>query len=129
MARDWRQSSALALLVLLGTTGCVDSGLPGKNLPLEQARHRAWSYPLYEVAAQQSEVPALISLDDRTWALSAIVPPELGTESTLARDPSLLRTVSSAGGASLQALTWDDSPFDLLFARTSAGIRTYQRVY
>ena len=61
--------------------------LAEENLPLEQARHRAWSYPLYEVAAPQSEVPELISLDP--WGYPVVadeVPAGLEHQARRARD-------------------------------------------
>lgn len=129
MSRDGGRVGALALLVLIGATGCVDSGLPGKNLPLAEARHREWSYPLYQEAVQPSGLPDLISFDGRTWALQAMNWPEMGLEGALTRDPTLLQAVPTAAGASLEALAWDEAPYDQLFMATPAGMRTYERVY
>lgn len=130
MSRDGGRVGALALLLMIGATGCVDSGLPGKNLPLAEARHREWSYPLYQAAVQPSGLPGLISFDGRTWALQAANWPEMGLERALTRDPALLQSVPGArDGASLGALAWDEAPYDRLFMSTPFGMRTYERVY
>ena len=127
MARIWRRRAA-TLLALIAFTGCVDSGLPDKNLPLEQARHREWSYPIYLEAVQPSGLPELVSFNESTWALQAAAWPEYGLESALTRDPTLLRSVAT-GAAPLQALRWDTAPFDRLFLASPGGLRTYERVY
>jgi hypothetical protein len=118
---------AVALLAVI-SSGCVDSGLPGKNLPLDVARHREWSYPLYQAAVQPSGLPDLISFDGGTWALQAAPFVEAGLESALQRDPQLLRPVSG-GEAQFLALAWDEAPFDRLFLRAPSGLRSYERVY
>lgn len=127
MSRIWRLP-AVALLALSGITGCVDSGLPDKNLPLEEARHREWSYPVYQAAVQPSGLPELVSFNESTWALQAAAWSEYGMESTLTRDPALLEGVST-GATRLQALRWDTAPYDRLFLATPGGLRTYERVY
>ncbi len=127
MARN-RPAGAVALLAVIGATACVDSGLPGKNLPLEQARHREWSYPLYQEAVQPSGLPDLVPFDDGLWALRAAPLHELGLETALTRNPELLRPVST-GSAALSAFAWDEAPYDRLFLQTESGLRTYDRVY
>lgn len=126
MSRGWRMG-AVALLAVL-SSGCVDSGLPGKNLPLDVARFREWSYPLYQEAVQPSGLPDLVSFDQGTWALQAAPFVEAGLESALQRNPQLLRPVSG-GEAQFLALSWDRPPFDRLFLRAPSGLRTYERVY
>lgn len=126
MSRGWRMG-AVALLAVL-SSGCVDSGLPGKNLPLDVARFREWSYPLYQEAVQPSGLPDLVSFDQGTWALQAAPFAEAGLESALQRNPQLLRPVSG-GEAQFLALSWDQPPFDRLFLRAPSGLRTYERVY
>ncbi|HEU5209557.1 MAG TPA: hypothetical protein VFU06_09110 [Longimicrobiales bacterium] len=126
MSRGWRMG-AVALLAVL-SSGCVDSGLPGKNLPLDVARFREWSYPLYQEAVQPSGLPDLVSFDQGTWALQAATLAEAGLESALQRNPQLLRPVSG-GEAQFLALSWDQPPFDRLFLRAPSGLRTYERVY
>lgn len=126
MFTGWRLG-AVALLAVTGS-GCVDSGLPGKNLPLDVARHREWSYPLYQEAVQPSGLPDLVSFDGSTWALQAAPFAEAGIESALTRDPQLLRAVST-GSASFQALRWDEPPYDRLYLQAPSGMRTYERVY
>ncbi len=126
MSTGWRMG-AVALLAVL-SSGCVDSGLPGKNLPLEVARFREWSYPLYQEAVQPSGLPDLISFDGGTWALQAAPFTESGLISTLERDPQLLRPVSG-GTEQFLALAWDEAPYNRLFLRAPSGLRTYERVY
>ena len=126
MSRTWR-IGAVALLAAI-SSGCVDSGLPGKNLPLDEARFREWSYPLYEMAVHPSGLPDLISFDDGTWALMAAPHRKGGMESALERSPQLLRPVSG-GEAQFMALAWDTPPYNRLFLRAPSGLRTYARVY
>jgi hypothetical protein len=123
-----RRAGATALLTVILATGCVDSGLPGKNLPLEEARHREWRYPLYQAAVQPSGLPDLIHFDGSTWALQSHGWPEMGIATTLTRDPSMLEVVSG-GSAAFQALRWDEAPYDRLFLRAPSGLREYERVY
>ncbi|NLG63356.1 MAG: hypothetical protein GX539_14055 [Candidatus Cloacimonetes bacterium] len=126
MSRSWRMG-AVALLAVM-SRACVDSGLPGKNLPLDVARFREWSYPLYEAAVTPSGLPDLVSFDDATWALQAATRTEAGLESALERNPQFLRPVSG-GEAQFLALTWDQSPYNRLFLRAPSGLRTYERVF
>ncbi len=118
---------AVALLTVI-SSACVDSGLPGKNLPLEVARFREWSYPPYQPAVQPSGLPDLVSFDGGTWALQDAPHVESGLVSALQRDPTLMRPVSG-GTPQFLALTWDEAPFDRLFLQAPSGLRTYERVY
>ena len=47
---------ALVALCVLGLGACRDSGLPGKNLPLQEARMKEFRYPAYQATADQTPV-------------------------------------------------------------------------
>jgi len=94
---------AAALAVVAG--GCVDSGLPGKNLPLEEARTRAFRYDVYE--ARPSET---IRVADREW-VTAGAPMDI---------PQRLLTPVTADG-NVFALSTDASPRTRLYRRSNGG--------
>lgn len=126
MAGYGRLKRGAALLAVLAAVGCKDSGLPDRNLPLEEARHRVWSYPLYDVVVAPG-LPLLVNVDETVWALQAR-PAFYSLESAIV--PETMTNTATAGRAALQALTWDEAPFDRLYASTEAGRSvTYERVY
>jgi hypothetical protein len=59
----------LALACVAGLTACKDSGLPDRNLPLQEARHRQFAYPAYQPLANNAPVAAA----GRHWLRSAAV--------------------------------------------------------
>ena len=61
MSRARRALLQLALVAGCGTIlgGCRDSGLPGKNLPLQEARHREFRYPSYQRTPESVPVAAV----------------------------------------------------------------------
>lgn len=125
MAGSRRRTLVLALLAMLGAAGCKDSGLPDRNLPLEEARHRVGAYPVYQMAGAIPGTPQLITMNETTWALQA--PPayySLGTASVPSR---LLR--AGGGDAVLSTMVWDETPFDRLYAGAGAPMWTYERVH
>jgi hypothetical protein len=119
MKRARRAALRVAVVALFGIShpACRDSGLPGKNLPYEQARHREFRYPAYEPA--DSATP--IALAGRYWVGA------LPVESIPDR---LLVPVGSAGGQTLFAPRGRQSPYSRLYARVSEGRwRPYVRLY
>jgi hypothetical protein len=94
------------LLVLAGTIGlgaCTDSGLPDRNLPIEEARHREFSYPAYQPAA--GVVP--VALAGRHWIRSLPV-------ETIPRQ--LMVPVGAADGVTLYAVRGARAPYSRLYA-------------
>jgi hypothetical protein len=59
----------VAALVVLGLGACRDSGLPDRNLPLDEARFREFRYPAYQPLAQSAPVAAA----GRVWIGAASV--------------------------------------------------------
>lgn len=100
----------LATVVVVGAfglTACRDSGLPDRNLPLDQARHREYGYPAYEPAA--NTVPVAVA--GRHWIRS------LPVETIPAR---LLVSVSDADGTPVYALRGARPPYSRLY--TPVGV-------
>jgi hypothetical protein len=94
-------AGALVLLAI----GCVDSGLPGKNLPLEEARTRPFRYEVYEARAVEP-----VRIEDREW-VAAGAPMQI--------PPRLLTPVTPDGN--VFALTTDASPRSRLYLRSETG--------
>lgn len=103
---DARRAGTRRLLTLLTAgllAGCVDSGLPDRNLPRAQAERRVFEYPAYQMAAPRPEV---LELAGRRWL------PSFSIETI---QPALLRPVAETAGTRLYALAWDSEPFDRLY--------------
>jgi hypothetical protein len=108
-----RARRALVRLVVVLWCGaalaaCRDSGLPGKNLPLDQARHREFRYPAYQRSPENTPIP----LAGAYWMSG---PP---VESIPDR---LLSPAGSASGQTLYALRGRQAPHSRLYARVSDG--------
>ena len=126
MAGYGRLKRGVALLAVLAAVGCKDSGLRDRNLPLEEARHRVWSYPLYDVVVAPG-LPLLVNVDETVWALQAR--PAFYTLAS-ATIPQTMTTRTASGIAVLQTLAWDEAPFDRFYVTTPTGEAvTYERVY
>lgn len=106
-----RQSRTVRLwpLVLAGTlalTACRDSGLPDRNLPVDQARHREFGYPGYQATAGSTP----IAIAGRHWIRS------LPVETIPAR---LLEPVGNADGMAVYALRGARPPYSRLYTPIS----------
>jgi hypothetical protein len=110
---------ALAAGVLLG--GCRDSGLPGRNTPVEEAMTGTSPYPLYEAAdPRMPGGPAIFTVGEQRW---------LSQSGSVAVPRRLLRPVGATGGYQIHALTWDDAPYGMLFATAPNGtVRPLARI-
>lgn len=97
----------IALLAGL-IAGCVDSGLPGKNLPFEEARTKAPVYRTYDDAHRAGPV----HYGGRDW-LAAGPPIRLAS--------SLLTPVPAAGPG-VFVLATEHAPHGRLYLRTNAGL-------
>jgi hypothetical protein len=93
----------LALACVAALTACRDSGLPDKNLPLQEARHRQFSYPAYQPLANNAPVAAA----GRHWLRSAAV-------ETI--PVAKLVPVASADGIQLYAVRGARTPYSRLYA-------------
>jgi hypothetical protein len=96
-----------ALLAGLIAAGCVDSGLPGENLPLEEARMKAPVYQTYDAEHRAGPV----HYDGLDW-LAAGPPQPIST--------SLLTAVPDAG-AGVFVLANRSAPHARLYLRTENG--------
>jgi hypothetical protein len=90
------------LAVALALPGCKDSGLPDRNLPLDQARHREFGYPGYQPTADNAPV----AVAGRHWIRS------LPVETIPMR---LLVPVGNADGTLVYALRGARPPYSRLY--------------
>jgi hypothetical protein len=106
-----------AALCVIGLAGCKDNGLPNKNLPIEEARHRELNpYPAYQPMAGTTPV----AVGGRDWM------PSLPVEQIPAR---LLQPVGSVEGTALYALRGDAAPYGSLYASEGGNRwRPYLRI-
>lgn len=100
---------AIALSAALVLAGCKDSGLPGKNLPHEEAKHVAFRYPVYENSAASAD---LIEVAGRKWQV---------THEMLRVPSSMLVPVEATGDVSVFALETDGAPYDRLYTTGTNG--------
>jgi hypothetical protein len=91
-------------LVLAGLAGCKDSGLPDRNLPVREARQRAYAYPAYERTAGNAPVAAA----GRNWIRSL-------TEETIPEH--LMVPVGAGAETQLFAVRGSREPYSRLYAR------------
>jgi hypothetical protein len=98
-----------AVAVVLGLAACKDSGLPDRNLPIEEARQRQYGYPAYTPAAD----PAPVAAAGRNWVRSAAL------ESIPAH---LLVPVSGAEGTQLYAVRGTRAPYSRLYGPAEGGM-------
>jgi hypothetical protein len=98
----------LAAVCIATLTACHEGGLPDRNLPLQEARHREFRYPAYQPVANNPQ----IALAGRHWARS------LPVESIPDR---LLVPVGSADGTPLYALRGARAPYSRLYSPVGDG--------
>jgi hypothetical protein len=98
----------IALAAVTGVAGCKDSGLPDRNLPVEEARQREYGYPVYQPAADAAPVAA----GGRLWIRS------LPVETIPAH---LLEPVADAQAVRLYALRGTGTPYSRLYAPAGDG--------
>jgi hypothetical protein len=104
---------AFSLLPLLVLTACKDSGLPGRNTPVEEAMNAEWRYPLYSVADPLTDpFTAAVSLDGERWVSD-------GTP--IFAPQRLLQPVGTAMDREFFALTTDRRPFSRLYHGVPGG--------
>jgi hypothetical protein len=92
------------ITLVMAFAACRDSGLPGKNLPLEEARTRVFPYSVYDAA----ENVAPVRFQDRTWMVAG--PP-------VSMDARLLRALEGEGERAVFALATDSEPYTRLYVR------------
>lgn len=90
------------LAATVGLAACKDSGLPDRNLPIDDARHREFRYPAYQPTADNQPVAHA----GRHWIRS------LPVESI---PSSLLEPVGGEGGMQLYAVRGSRPPYSRLY--------------
>ena len=113
--------AVLGMAGALTLTACVDSGLPGMNLPLEEAMRVPPPYPLYERAPATQPLAAGIGVAGRAWLGIAGAAPPYGLSAGRELPATMLESVGQVEGASIYSLAWDEAPFDRLYARLPSG--------
>ena len=118
MERNGRRrfSGFVAGLILVAVSGCVDSGLPDRNLPLDEAESRQFRYNVYD---SRAEAETIFQHEDADWAVAG----------TAERIPaSHLVSAGTAGAHALFVLATDQAPYDRLYIETERGWMPYARV-
>ncbi len=105
MVRGMKRTCVAAAIVLTAA-GCRDSGLPDRNLPLEEAEQRALHYSLYEAAPAGAIVH-----DGAEWVVAGL-PMKISA--------GLLVPIDVEGGEAF-ALATDAAPHDRLYVRSGEG--------
>ena len=100
MIKAGRPGLWLATALLASTAACVDSGLPGENRPLEEARTRTYGYSVYDASASIGP----ITVTNRVWMAAG---PAVQVESRL------LTPVTTE----VFALASDAEPYSRLYLR------------
>lgn len=106
--RRWA-SLVVTSVTALTLVGCVDSGLPDRNLPLEEAEHREFRYEVYQ---PRTAAESLLHHEDSDWAVAG------GPEHIPA---SQLVSAGMAGVQEVFALATDAAPIDRLYLETVRG--------
>ena len=95
------------VLVAIAAAACVDSGLPGKNLPIDEARNRLPAYNTYDASLDIEPV----HFEGRDWMAA-------GPASPIAMN--LLEAVVM-GEREVYVLATDEAPYGRLYLRTANG--------
>jgi hypothetical protein len=98
----------LAVGCVVGLTACHEGGLPDRNLPLQEARHREFRYPAYQPVANN---PA-VAMAGRHWIRS--LPIETIPD-------QMLVPVGAAEGTQLFALRGAREPYSRLYTPVGEG--------
>jgi hypothetical protein len=104
-----------AATLVLVLAGCRDSGLPGENLPLEEARTKPFRYSTYDAHA---DLPSA-EVDGRTWRAAGPAEPIPAV---------LLAPVEAGAGKEMFALTTDPAPYTRLYLKTGDMYTPYAMV-
>ena len=105
---DLVRALVVSAVCVLGLSGCKDNGLPDKNLPLEEARHRTFRYLAYQPNA--ANVPVAVA--GQQWIGG------LPVESIPDR---LLVPVGIVEGTALYALRGRSAPYARLYSPVGEG--------
>jgi hypothetical protein len=92
----------VAAACVVVTSACHEGGLPDRNLPLQEARHREYGYVVYQPVANNPQ----LALAGRHWMRSLPV-------ETIPQ--SLMVPVGSAEGVALHAVRGRGAPYSRLY--------------
>ena len=130
-ARATLLATSAAILTL---AGCKDSGLPDRNLPFEEAEHRAPDalvqavHPDTRPGADAADPHGAMSMATRPITVGEQTFVAAGTPITM--DAAGLSQVGSVGGMSFMAAPGDDAPYDRLYmAHGDQGFVVYEPVH
>lgn len=104
-----RTQITAVILAAAAMAACKDSGLPGRNTPIDEALNAEWRYPLYQSA---DAAAGALQLDGQRWVPS---------QTTVAIPQRLLRPVATSARGQLHALTWDQQPYTRLYLAAPGG--------
>lgn len=104
-----RMQIIAVILAATGMAACKDSGLPGRNTPIDEAMRAEWRYPLYQPA---DAAAGPIQLDGQRWVAS---------QAAVEIPPHLLRPVATSEQGQLHALIWDQQPYTRLYLAAPGG--------
>jgi hypothetical protein len=100
-----RAAGIAACALVLGA--CHEGGLPDRNLPLQEARHREYGYPVYQPVANNPQ----IALAGRHWMRS------LPVETIPQR---MMEAAGTTEGVSLYAVRGQRAPYSRLYEQVGA---------
>ncbi|HEX6590247.1 MAG TPA: hypothetical protein VF039_14670 [Longimicrobiales bacterium] len=125
------RATLFATIAVVAVAGCKDSGLPDRNLPIDEAAHRApdalvqavhpetragaegaAAMPTDEAHAGAATQSRAITIGEQTF-LPAGMPMDV--------DPALLTQVGAGGGMSFHAVRGDEAPYDRVFMTHPGG--------
>lgn len=123
----------VAMVSLVVLSGCQELGLPGRNTPEAEAAAREWRYDVYDVAGPADALPEVVLSGSPAAAAGAATDRSEPTRWLASAEEthipaSLLRPVANASGIMLYALSWDQAPYDRLYAAAD-GPDTYNPLH
>ena len=123
-----RASLIAAAGAALVAAGCRDSGLPDRNLALEDARHRAPDALVQAVHPETNPALHIAAADEAHGTSMTTGPVTVGEQTFQAAgrpipmsDASLRSVGTSAMGGTFAAAAWDEPPYDRLYLAHPGG--------
>lgn len=104
-----RHLGVVVFASVIGVTACRDNGLPDRNLPIAEARHRQYGYPAYEATPGDAPVAAggrhyMPSLPIETIPAGVLVP-----------------VAGAAGDVPLFVVRGAEAPYSRVYAQAGEG--------
>ena len=128
------RATLFATVALVGLSACKDSGLPDRNLPIEDAEHRAPDalvqavHPESRPEAEGADAHGGLSMATRPVTIGDQTFAASGMPATM--DASGLTQVGTVGGMGFFAARGDGAPYDVLYmAHGESGYVAYTPVH